>query len=214
MIGELGDLCTFLDRDSIQPTDIGFQVQRQWSNKASLAGKYPCAPTKTTPYFQAITEAEDEIDVPDPGNQAKTITTKAVRVPPGGSRTVDALVYSDQAGTPLVPLRAISQADFGGSGSPSGFTFSLNKNNVKVGDSVKVTINAPTKPGYDILVMTAYTGPDSAHYWPVLVVNDDAPAARRGQPAITSEMLPRRATRPSGARPFTTLGMSPPHRAP
>ena len=208
MIGELGDLCTFLDRDNLRPAEIGFLVQRQWSNKASLAGKYPCAPTKTTPYLQAITEAEDEVDVPDYGDQTKTLTTKAIRVPPGGSRTVDALVYSDQPGTPLVPLRAISQADFGQTGKPSGFTFSLDKNNVKVGESVKVTINAPTKSGYDILVMTAYTGPDSAHYWPVLVVNDGA-AARRGQPAIPFTMLPRRAARPSHGRPVTTLGMAP-----
>ncbi len=214
MIGELGDLCTFLDRDNLRPAEIGFLVQREWSNKASLAGKYPCAPAKTSPYLQAITEADDDVDVPDQQVPGKYLTTKAIKVPPGGSRTVDALIYSDQKATPLVPLRALSQADFGGSGSPSGFTFELSKNYVKVGDYVKVTINAPKEPGYDILVMTAYTGPDSAHYWPVLLVNDDSTAAQGKRPVVTAEMIRSRAhasTR-SRTRVFTKLGLAKPLR--
>jgi hypothetical protein len=217
MIGELSDLCTYLDRDSIRPAEIGFDVQRHWSNKASLAGKYPCAPAKPAPYLQAITAAEDLVDVPDYGDRTgqKFITTKSVRVPPGGSRTVDALIYSDQAGKPTVPLRALSHADFGSGNPPSGFTFELDKNQAKVGDSVKVTINAPTKPGYDILVMAAYTGSQSAHYWPVLVINDDEPAAQGKRPVLTAEMLPKYLhPRSPLMRPFTTLGMGQQRRLP
>ena len=80
-------------------------------------------------------------------------------------------------------MRALSHADFGGTGKPSGFSYSLSEDRVKVGQRVQITIDAPKAPGYDILVMTAYTGPDSAHYWPVLVVTDDFAGARApGQP--------------------------------
>ncbi len=127
MLGELGDLCTYLDRDNLRPAEIGFLVQREWSNTASLGGKYPCAPAKTAPYLQVIPTAEDPIQVPDYGapNPNATVTTKAISIKAGGSRTIDAIVYSDQAGTPLVPMRALSHADFGGGGKPSGFSYSL-----------------------------------------------------------------------------------------
>ena len=85
-------------------------------------------------------------------------------------------IYSDKGGTQSVPLRALSYADFGKSGAPSGFTFTLAKNQAAVGSVVKVTIDAPTKLGYDILVMSAYTGGQSANYWPILVVNDSSAA--------------------------------------
>ena len=217
MIGELGDLCTFLDREYLRPAEIGFQVQRLWSNKASLAGKYPCAPAKTTPYLQAITTAEDDVVVPDSRDPTATINTKAVRIKPGLSKTVDVLVYSDQApGSALVPLRAISYNDFyGATGKPpSGFTFTLDKSHAKVGETVKVTINAPTKAGFDLMIMIAYTGPSSAHYWPVLLVNDDAAAAQAGHPAMTAEMLPKKISegRSRSVRPFTTLGLAPAQR--
>ncbi len=212
MIGELGDLCTYLDRDNLRPPEIGFLVQREWSNTASLAGKYPCAPAKSSPYLQVIPTAEDPVEVPDYGapNHNATVTTKAISIKPGGSRTVDAIVYSDQAGTPLVPMRALSHADFGGTGQPSGFSYSLSEDRVKVGQRVQITIDAPKEPGYDILVMTAYTGPDSAHYWPVLVVTDNFAGARApGQPPpeAIAKLQNLFGTRVSHGRPSTKLGI-------
>jgi len=212
MIGELGDLCTFLDRDNLNPPEVGFEVQRQWSNKLSLAGKYPCAPAKSSPYFQAITQAVDDAVVPDYGKISKFIKTKAVRVPPGGSKTVDVLIYSDQPGTPSVPLRALSyQSFYGGTGEPTGYTFTLSKTHGTVGDTVELTVKAPMDPAYDLVMMLAYTGQQSAHYWPVLVINDDGAEVGFGRPTITPEMLPKKGRERARAaglvRPFTTLGM-------
>jgi hypothetical protein len=219
MIGELGDLCTFLDRDNLHPADIGFDVQRQWSNKASLAGKYPCAPAKSAPYLQAITTAEDDAIVPsyDYNGKVENIKTKAVRVEPGKSRTVDILVYSDQTAADVVPLRAMSYEEFyagRGGGQPSGYTFTLDKTHGKVGETVAVTISAPDEPAYDLMIMLSYTSQTSAHYWPVLIVNDDAADVAKGVPTITPETMPKRpsrdgswAKRKPSVRPFTTLGM-------
>jgi hypothetical protein len=216
MIGELGDLCTFLDQENLRPAEIGFQVQRQWSNQASLAGKYPCAPAKAAPYLQGITIADDDAIVPAYGPKGEDIKTKAVRVKPGASRAVDVLVYSDQTAADLVPLRAMSYEEFyggRGGGQSSGYTFTLDKTHAKPGETVSVTITAPKETAYDLMIMLAYTSQTSAHYWPVLVVNDDAAAAASGKATITPETMPKRPSRDGAwaakhtARPFTTLGM-------
>jgi hypothetical protein len=213
-IGELGDLCTFLDRDNLNPPEIGFEIQRQWSNKLSLAGKYPCAPAKTVPYLQAIAIAEDDALVPDYGSKkfSKNIKTKAVRIKPGESKTVDVLIYSDQGGSQSVPLRAMSYKQFyGGKGESSGYSYVLEENYGEVGKSVAVTITAPKDPNYDLLMMLAYTSKTSANYWPILVVNDDAADVAAGLPSIIPAALPKKPTRDAthafGGVPFTTLGM-------
>jgi hypothetical protein len=213
-IGELGDLCTFLDRENLNPPEIGYEIQRQWSNKLSLAGKYPCAPTKTAPYLQAIAIAADDALVPDYNGSkfAKNIKTKAVRIPPGGSKSVDVLIYSDQGGSQSVPLRAMSYKQFyGGRGENAGFTYSLDESYGDVGKSVTVTITAPKTPSYDLLMMLAYTSKTSANYWPILVVNDSEADVAAGLSSVIPETLPTKPAREvnhaRGGVPFTTHGM-------
>lgn len=203
-IGELGDLCTFLDLDNLRPAEIGFVVQRQWSNQLSLAGKYPCAPVKTGPYLQAMPIALDDAEVPANGTFSKYIKTKAIRVPPGKKKTVDVLVYSDQPGAALVPLRAMSYAEFYGMGEPSGYSFELAKDYVEAGKTVELTVTAPAQVGsYDLVMMLSYTSDKSANYWPTLVVSDEAPAFGAPHPTIEPSIMRTRA----GMRPFTKLGM-------
>ena len=214
-IGELGDLCTYLDRDYLRPAEIGYQVQTMWSNKASLAGKYPCAPKPGAAYLQGITTAEDSAVVPSQFPGTPDITTKAVRVKAGQSRTVDMLVYSDQPRSSLVPLRALTFDEFttGMASGPkaSGYSYSIEPNYAKVGDVVSVTINAPTATSFDLLVMLAYTSDTSVNYWPVLVVNDEAPAPGTTPkklpklPAFTQAAFGRAPTTPR----ITKLGMKP-----
>jgi hypothetical protein len=215
MIGELGDLCTFQDRDNLRPTEIGFDVQRQWSNKLSLAGKYPCAPAKTTPYLQAIPTTIDDAVVPEYGSVSKYIKTKAVRVAPGTTKTVDVLIYSDQGGTALVPRRVQSYQEFyGGTGEKSGYVFTLSETHGRVGETVELSIKAPKESAYDLMMMLAYTSQTSVHYWPILVVNDDGATVGIDRPTITPAMLPKKpggtggaVPAPARARRVTQLGM-------
>lgn len=186
MIGELSDLCTFLDRENLRPAEIGFEVQRHWSNKLSLAGKGPCAPSKTAPYLQGIPLVDDDAFVPDYRTQ-QYLKTKALRVPPGTSRDVDVLVYSDQPGSQNVPFRALSYEEMYGQPSKSGFTFELASNYGRVGSTMKLKVTAPKATAFDIVVMLAYTGGESADFWPVLVTNDDGKGAR---PAVAPDAIP------------------------
>lgn len=213
-IGELGDLCTYLDRDYLRPAEIGFQVQTMWSNKASLAGNFPCAPKPGVTYLQGIPTAEDPVTVPSQVQGEPDITTKAIRVKAGQSRTVDVLVYADQPRTELVPLRALTFDEFS-TGMPNGpnatgWSYSVTPTYAKPGDVVSVTVKAPIATSYDLMVMLAYTSDTSVEYWPVLVVNDEAPTAA----PTTPKMLPKmpgafaRLAAPRRATPrVTTLGM-------
>jgi hypothetical protein len=176
MIGELSDLCTFLDRDTITPTEIGNVVQRHWSNKLAASGGFPCAPLKKVPYWQAIADTPDDAIVPDyGGGYNKTIRTKAIRVKPGGSATVDVLMYSDETAGISVPLRVMSFSEFYGGASQSGYSYKLSSTRAKTGETLQLTVEAPTELAYDVAVTMAYTSDTSVHFWPVLVVNDDAP---------------------------------------
>ncbi len=241
MIGELGDLCARLDPANYRPAELGYEVQRFWSNKASRAGTYPCAPARTTAYVQAITPAEDEIVLPDFFD--KSIRVKTIRVPRGGSRTVDTLVYSDQA-EPLgevVLLRTASQKYRGSPDTASGFTFTLSKTSAKVGETVQVTIQAPKKLGYDVLGVCAEpssaaagssggsapsagsggagasaggsgSGGSNVLCWPVLVVNDSPPTPDGALSGITPGLRASNASRARGEPMYTRVGTQP--RAP
>lgn len=187
MFGELGDLCTYEDQDNLRSTEIGFEIQRMWSNKASKAGSYPCAPVNTRPYFAAIPSATDDVQVQDQ-QDGSALTTKAINVAPGKTRTVDVLVYSDHTSTAAVPLRALSYADFGQSSQPSGFTYALSKQMGTPGEKVQVTITAPSANNYDFLVMMAQTSDQTAFYWPVLVTNEPTSIRSQGSTAIRTRM--------------------------
>jgi len=214
-IGELGDLCTYLDRDYLRPTEIGFQVQTMWSNKASLAGKYPCVPKAGVTYLQGIPTTDDQATVPSQVQGEPDVTTKAIRVMPGQSRTIDVLAYSDQPHTELVPFRALTFDEFT-TGMPNGpnatgWKYSVTPSYAKVGDVVSVTVTAPITTSYDLLVMTAYTSDTSVNYWPVLVVNDAAPTTAPTTPKKMPKLpgaLGRFTGRQATPR-FTKLGMKP-----
>jgi hypothetical protein len=207
MIGELSDMCTFLDYDSIKPAEIGFTVQRHWSNKASLAGQFPCAPSGGKAYYQAIPRIEDEALVPDYFDitGTKQIKTKAIRVAPGKSRTVDVLVYSDQASSKqAVGVRAMTLSELYGQDSQSGFSFTLDKDKATVGSTLQLTIEAPKSSAFDVLVMTAYLDKKTIEYWPVLVTSDDGKDVQAGVSSVRPDQLPGRPAISKGSRIIAT----------
>jgi hypothetical protein len=179
MQGEVSDLCTQFDKDNLRPAEIGFTVQRHWSNKASLLGQYPCAPVKAVPYVQTITDTPDEERVPNMHDETQTtsLVTKAIHVAPGKTRTVSAFVYSDQPADKPVEIRAISLRNGRSTGAAvSAFTFSVDTVKPTPGDTVQVTIQAAKsiepKDAWDILIMGTLSGSGNrkdAYLWPVLV---------------------------------------------
>jgi hypothetical protein len=191
MIGELGDLCTFLDLDYPVPADIGYAVQRLWSNKLSQAGLFPCGPKKKVAYITTVAEATDDAYVPDYAAHNTYIKTKAIRVKPGTSRTVKTHVYSDDMSAKPVAVYAMNMDELYHKPNTTGFSYQMSKAPQPVGAVVELTINAPTTASMDVLMMATVTSAREATYWPVLITNDDAANAVGGQPSVTPEMMPR-----------------------
>lgn len=205
MIGELGDLCTILDYQPYTPAGLDFPVQRFWSNAVAKKGNFPCAPDKTGPYVQAIPAAPDTIPVYSWDSAQSSIMTKGVVLKPGETKDIDVYVYSDTPGTSAT-LSTYSEEEFDGGTNTSGFTYALSSGSAKAGDTVKLTITAPTDQSYDVMSTATETDNDQV-YWSLLVVNDlnylKASPIRRGlgrvplkaqhrHPGIHSLMHPRR----------------------
>ncbi len=175
MFGELGDLCTYIDRSSFTTTGIDFTVQRMWSNAAAAAGNYPCAPTSKTTYLQAIPRTEDDVRVYDLHTQ-KPITTKGIHIEPGETRDVDVMIYSDSASTEDVELANPYRLEqFNPYYSTSGFTAYLLHPASKIGDFATIRIKAPAKANVlDVLTLLSRgADAETSYYWSVTVATDD-----------------------------------------
>jgi hypothetical protein len=179
--GELGDLCPYLDNARLRVRESGFAVETMWSNAASLAGKFPCAPSSGARYVQASAGAPDTAKGPSLLPNVPDVTTHAIRIPAGGSRTVAVLFYSDQPSADVVSLRALTFQELTtgmtGGAESTGYVYSLERTTARAGDVIALTIHAPTHTQFDLLVMGTQTAAGSINYWPVLVVDDVAPAA-------------------------------------
>jgi len=209
MLGELSDLCTFLDRDYITPPEIGFQVQRHWSNALSLAGSFPCAPKKTVSYLQAVPETPDSVVVPDISDpQGGSLTTKAIQVERGKSRTIDVMMYSETSDSRQVGVRVMGYEELMGQTSTTGFTYSPAQLYAETGSTFQVTIKAK-KDGYDLAVTLSYNSDTDVTMWPVLVTTRSLASGDSLQAGTDIEATFRRFAASARARrvPTTSAGL-------
>jgi hypothetical protein len=134
--GETGDMCAQFSASYVTPPDLGFMVQRAWSNASAKAGHDPCQPSDKTPYFNAMPVLTDKIDI---GGQG---TTKGVHIPIGSSATIEVDLFSDaDTGGPWT----VSAADTSGAGS---ITFAWDRTSGQNGEKLHLTINAVKKTQY------------------------------------------------------------------
>jgi hypothetical protein len=144
--GENGDMCAVIDQFWVKPADLGYTVQRLWSNKAALASHDPCVPAPATPYFNAAFTPTDTVKVTDPSGVGPSMDTKGIKIAVGQSKTIELDLYSDQ------PTRdwIVSAYDPGGGGGPGPgsipLTFALDKTSGKDGDKLQLTITLKSAP--------------------------------------------------------------------
>jgi hypothetical protein len=163
--GELSDLCTGVDfSGGFTPADLPYFVQRQWSNKLSLAGHFPCAPNREGAYFAGIPEQPDAIVVPDFSGNGN-VKTKGVKMKKGETRVMDVYLYGDAPTTGPFTLQVVDSQRTG----PNGFTYSLDSESASQGEHVKVTITATKTQDFGIFFVVARLG-RQATIWPGLVV--------------------------------------------
>lgn len=135
---EIGDLCTWVQGVTIKPPDLGYVVQRIWSNAAITAGHDPCIPApQDEVYFNSVPVLGDDVSVTSYGQPT---TTKGLSIPVGQTRTVDVVLYSDgPTGGPWT----LTAADAPSYGIPPGthnLSLVFDPPQGRNGDHVKLTI--------------------------------------------------------------------------
>jgi hypothetical protein len=136
--GEVADMCEFND-DSYLPNPGGtYWVQRSWSNKAAKALTNPCVPfTATGPYFNTMPVLPDKVAITGGGT---SVTVPGVKIPVGGSKTIDLTLFSEAPTAGPWKVRALDGAyDFLGSPS-ANLTLTLDKTSGQNGDTLHLTI--------------------------------------------------------------------------
>jgi hypothetical protein len=136
--GEIGDMCVLEPSSFITPKDLGFLVQRVWSNANALEGRDPCAPVPPGEvYFNAVPDLTK--------TEMKSGTyVQGIRVVPGGSTTTELHLFS-QAGTAGPFTIAASEAGELATRIPPDplhqLSFSLDRATGENGDTLKLTIH-------------------------------------------------------------------------
>jgi len=163
---ELSDLCTAIDYTPLKPADLGYVVQRQWSNKLSAQGHHPCAPQKAGEYFVAFPEQPDKVDIPF--SATEVVHASAIKVKPGAQRVIEVTLYSDTPGPEPWDVAVQAYDRFAQPGAPPQFDYELDASEGKAGDVVKLKITASKSAEIGTFVLTSRRG-QTVHVWPGLV---------------------------------------------
>jgi hypothetical protein len=133
--GEVGDLCAQNADAFTKFAELPYTVQRTWSNKAALAGHDPCVPKLPgSVYFNAVPVLSDTIAL----NVGGTARMKGVKIPVGGSKTIDVDLFSDgdTKGTWNVEARDFATL----SGGTANLKLTLDRNSGQNGEKLHLTI--------------------------------------------------------------------------
>jgi hypothetical protein len=138
--GEVADLCAQDAADLVKPPDVGYVVQRTWSNAAAAAGHDPCVPARGVAYFSVSADAPDVFYDAFAG-----VAVGGVAIPPGKSRTIDLHLYSD---APTEAWKVAAVDPNAAAGGATLLTMTLDRDTGKNGDVLHLTI-APQFQGHD-----------------------------------------------------------------
>jgi hypothetical protein len=154
---EIGDMCAQNLSSFGVSSELGYAVQRSWSNQAAKSGHDPCVP-QTNVYFNAIANPTQTIDI------GGGVTSKAMLLSVGQSAVLDVTIVSD---APTNAIAVDAQAL-----NPTELSVSLDKTTGFNGDKLKMTVKllkAPASPGLSpIFILSEYQGVQQM--WPVAVV--------------------------------------------
>lgn len=131
---EAGDYCEYVEAAYYIP--FGYEVQRIWSNAASLAGHDPCVPAPLSlPYAGAVPVFPGTVQIPDYNNNP--VTTEGISIAVGSAATIDVQLFSD------VPTAAFTVSAFDANtvyGQAADLSLAFDKTTGSNGDVVHLTI--------------------------------------------------------------------------
>jgi hypothetical protein len=140
--GETGDLCAQFPGVFVKSAELGYTVQRTWSNVSAQAGHDPCVPQPASEvYFNTVPVLSDAVAVGGLG------TLRGVNIPVGSSKTVELDLFSDgDTGGPWdVQVEDFLALTMGGTATMG---FSLDQSSGQNGDKLHLTIDVLKKNQY------------------------------------------------------------------
>ena len=165
--GEIGDMCAQQESSFTKFPELPYTVQRAWSNKAAAAGHDPCVPVPDGEvYFNAVPEMKDTITL----NLGQTVDFKGVKVPVGGSKTIDLDLFSDaDTGGPW-DVQVLDYAQL--MGQASQLDLSLAESSGQNGQKLQLTIGVPKAQQYNVeLFLVISTQGQQQNAWIGIVGN-------------------------------------------
>jgi hypothetical protein len=148
---EMADICNYPFLITT-PSDLGYTVQRAWSNAAAAGGGDPCVPAPTDRvYFNAAPVLDDDVSIG--GTLKWTGSTKGVHIPVGQTRNVEVDLFS--AGPTSGPWH-VEATDWGTDPDVCGSTscgapdlqLALDRDTGSNGDKLHLTITALRRGAY------------------------------------------------------------------
>jgi hypothetical protein len=137
--GETGDMCAQNPDSFAQFPELGYVVQRSWSNVAAVAGMDPCVPARAdVPYFNTIPTLSDDVAYSIGG---QSIMVKGVKIAAGQSATIELDMLSSGP-TQSWTVDAIDTATL--RGQPAQLAFDFDKTSGNNGDKLHLTITVMT----------------------------------------------------------------------
>jgi hypothetical protein len=135
--GETGDMCAQLPGAFTTFPEIAYTVQRSWSNASAKAGHDPCVPTiPGQAYFNSAPVLNDDIIL---GFGGQKISMKGVKIPVGGSKTVEVDLFSDAPTGGPWDVEVMDSSGF--MGGSKMLDLSLDRTSGQNGEKLHLTIN-------------------------------------------------------------------------
>jgi hypothetical protein len=172
--GEAGDLCQPEEPAAIYtPADVGYAVQRTWSNVLAAASHDPCAPDLAgLPFFTGAPVLDEAVTINSP--LIGTVTTKGVTIPVGQSKTIEVDLFSDAAtgGPWTVAADDLLARQYGAYGLTNTLSFAWDRTQGTNGEKLHLTITVTASSilgGAHAFEITSTLGSRS-YVWPGVVV--------------------------------------------
>lgn len=166
-ISEVGDMCTFNTGAEVNLLEIGYVVQRTWSNKAAAAHHNPCVPAPAgRVYFNSVPMLKDTVNIDLSGGMGGTgYPTKGVAVPVGTSKTIDVSLFADGSTGPWT-VQAVDYEQYMKHASPD-LSFAIDKTQGSAGDTLRLTItrNAAGAYGGSAFILSSSQGASNQNLW-------------------------------------------------
>jgi hypothetical protein len=172
--GEAGDLCEPAGPTvDITPGDIGYPVQRTWSNIAAKASHDPCVPhIAGSAYFAAAPVLSKTVMFST--SFTGDVTTKGIVIPMGSSATIEVDLFSDAALTGPIKVEAADLLNslYGSYGFAKSLDFAWDRTSGVNGEKLHltVTVTASSFLGGAHAFSIAATNGNHQQVWPGLVV--------------------------------------------